>query len=240
MAVNQSSAYISRNLRISFGADIIDGVQDISGLTPTGTSAPIDITDLAQSDKVYATGVPDPGTVTLTGIVDPATPAYDNLVSSQENGSESELRVIIGAATTGGSYTDGSGFETASLVSTDVTAAADGSVYKFVIAATRASGLPALRAGHYIQWGTTPTYTQITGVTTASNGTVELATALSANPTIGTAAVKLWKPAFEIRRQGRVLSMTHNASVDSPFGFNLEFQMSGRGQTNKGAPAITI
>lgn len=238
MAYTSVSAYIARNLLIQFNSTRIDGVQTLSGLTPTGVSPDIDITDFSQNARVFAVGLNDPGTTTMTAAIDPSTPAYEVLRQSSNDGTEHQLRVVFGKAGPEG-YTDGKGFQTASIADANVTTANVSGASTATIAASAASSLPAIKAGHYLGLGSTPTYVRISSIAAGTGGSVVITTAAD-TLNADSQPVLIVKPAFEVVRQARVQEMTHDANLDSAFMLNLTFRNSGEGQVNVGSPAITI
>ena len=243
MSVNQVSAYIARALYFSFNGVQLEGVQSFSGLTPTGTVPEIDVSDLSSEERQFEPGIPDPGNTSLSVILDPSTPAYQELVNSSSDGLIYELRVVVGAKGANSQYTDGSPIQTSLFPAASGPAAPAGltaSSGKLSIAKAQAGMLKAVKPGHYIQSGANfGTSTKITGVTTLSTGVVELAHAGNAL-SLGTNAVRVVKPAWEIRRLAYVAGLGHDGALDAAIMTPLEFRNSGTGATNVGNPSITI
>ena len=245
MAVDQVSAYVARALYWSFNGVQLEGVQNFSGMTPTGSVPEIDVSDMSSESRQFEPGISDPGNTSLSAILDPSTPAYQELVNSSRNGLIYELRMVVGAKAANSPYTDGSPIQT-SLFPSKTGAKPDGltaAAGSLSVAKDQAGLLKAVKPGHYLGVGTggAQNYRKITAISVASTGIVTItATGLVTGDVVNGEQVQVVKPAWEIRRLAYVSSLGHDGAIDAAITTPLEFRNSGDGATNVGTPSITI
>lgn len=239
MAVNATSGFLSKQVYAAYNGRRLRGATDIQNVGANGVASVQPITTLESDNVEQITGITDPGQISMTFIADPTSSDYDLLVQEQKDSIEAEFRVVFGTGPEG-AVTDGSGWTLGTIANADATAADVSGASTLTLTETASNALPALRVGHYVGVGTTPTYARITAIAVADvTGVVTITTSASTLAT-GGAAIQLVRPAFEFRRNCRILELSHSPQVDTPFGMSLTLLPTGNGTKSTGSPKLSI
>ena len=236
MAFDSTSGFLAKQVFASYGGTRLRGATDIQNVGANGVASVQQITTLESDNVEQITGIVDPGQISMTFIADPTSPDYDELRTAQSNHTEAEFRAVFGTGPAGG-VTDGSGWTTGSAAVGSGAGAITYSSNVISIPADSQSGLPPIRVGHYVKWGAGND--DVSAITAVSGGGSAALEVSATGVTLGTSLTFI-RPAFEFRRNCRVLELAHSPQVDTPFGMNLVLLPTGNGTFAKGNPALQI